>query len=47
MHFKNFAEGWGVEEFFFFLEGELDGKGVINFWRGLRFLEITIVNFTL
>ena len=43
MHFNNFVEE-GFEELF--LEGELDGKGVVNFWRGSPgFLQIAIINF--
>ena len=42
--FKNFVEE-GVAEFY--LEGELDEKGVFNYWReGSKFLEKGITNFS-
>ena len=44
MDFNDFAERgvWKI-----FLEGGLDGKGVVNFWRGgPGFFEIAIINFT-
>lgn len=35
---------WGQN---IFLEGKLDGKGVVNFWKeNLEFLEILNINFT-